>query len=160
MATKVESPAPQSAMANVITSDADTAGRSHARAGPALAPSAEAPLPPGDGRESTWTTPGSRAGAPCRSARPPLLHDAPRTAQDGERGRVQEVGELGAGERGAHHDAAPAVDHEAARARRVAAVERAARIAGGFDVDNLHVDAGLARTLGRVADGSHLRVAE
>ena len=57
-------------------------------------------------------------------------------ADDGDRRRVQEVGDLGAGDRRADEHAALLVDEEAARAARVAAVERAAGVARRLDVDD------------------------
>ena len=56
-------------------------------------------------------------------------------ADDGDRGRVERLGDLGARDRGADDDPALLVDDEPRGARRAAPDERSARIAARLDVD-------------------------
>ena len=70
---------------------------------------------------------------------------------------MQELGDLGTGEGGAHRDPAIVVHHEASGARRaVATVEAGARVALGRHVDGPHVQSRLLRGRQGVADGGDL----
>ena len=57
-------------------------------------------------------------------------------ADDRDRRGLQEVRDLGAGDRRADDDAAVLVDEQPARAAGAAAVERSAGVGGGLDVDD------------------------
>src|SRR4051794_6755116 len=81
-------------------------------------------------------------------------------ADDRDGRRVQEVGDLGAGERGADDHPALPVDDQPRGAGRAAAVEGASGVARGLDVDDLDVEPLPLGALARVADGRHLRVGE
>ena len=79
---------------------------------------------------------------------------------DGDRGGVDELGDLGAGDRGADDHAAVGVDDQPRRPGGVAAVEGAAGVARGRDVDDLDVEALLGGDLRGDPDGGDLRVGE
>src|SRR3954452_11711648 len=81
-------------------------------------------------------------------------------ADDGDRRRVQEVGDLGARDRAADDDAPLVVDDPARRAGRVAAVERAAGVPRGLRLVDVDDEAGPLRGRRGVADRGHLRVGE
>src|SRR4051794_17338629 len=82
-------------------------------------------------------------------------------AHDGDRGRLEEVGYLEAGDRGADDHVAVLVHHEPGRAgRAVAAVEAGAGVALGRYLDRTDVHPVLLRRVERVPHRRHLRVGE
>src|SRR5215216_609308 len=81
-------------------------------------------------------------------------------ADDRDRRGMDELADVWSREGCSGDHAAVLVDDDARRARRVAAVERAAGVGAAADLDHLDVQPGLARAGLRVADGRDLRVGE
>ena len=73
---------------------------------------------------------------------------------------MQEVGDLRAGDGGAHDDPSFPVDDEACGTWRVAAIEAAAGVRRGADVVDVELDPGLLGGSCGVPDGGDLRVGE
>src|SRR4051794_29446999 len=102
---------------------------------------------------------------PELAARREARHGVPEAferdlADDRDRRSVDELADVGSGERGSRDYAAVLVDHDARSARRVAPVERAACVGAASDLDDPDVEPGLARAGLGVTDGGDLRVGE
>src|SRR5581483_3603266 len=99
--------------------------------------------------------------AASRKARDRVPEALERDLGDDPDGRgVQLLGDLDAGEGGAHEDAAALVDDQPRGAGRAVPDEAAPGVALDGAVDGARVDAGLARGSQRVTDGGDLRLGE